>query len=85
MTPFSSDFMQFPVSMPNDGKVDLVIQPMVSTCPPLSLSYSYAEARPPPLLLRFFSSQLSRTEMLKGFDGAEVGAIYWRDDVSIFL
>ena len=23
--------------------------------------------------------------MLKGFEGAETGAIYWRDDVSIFL
>ena len=40
--------------MPNDGKVDLVIQAMVSSCPSLSLSHSYTEARPPPLPLPFF-------------------------------
>jgi hypothetical protein len=72
--------MQFPVSIPNDGKVDLVIQPMVSSCLSLSLSHPYTDSASAP----FFSSQLSRTEMLKGFEGAETGAIYWRDDVNIF-
>jgi hypothetical protein len=33
----------------------------------------------------FFSSQLSRVEMLKGYDGAEKGAMYWSDTVSIIL
>jgi hypothetical protein len=78
--------MQFPVSMPNDGKVDLVIQGMVSSCPSLPLSHSHAET--PSLRFRslfFFSSQLSRVEMLKGYDGAEKGAMYWSDTVSIIL
>jgi hypothetical protein len=78
--------MQFPVSIPNDGKVDLVIQRMVSSCPSLSLSHSYAE-NSPSLRFRslFFSSQLSRVEMLKSLDGAEKGSMYWSDKVSIFL
>jgi hypothetical protein len=38
--------MQFPVSMPNDGKVDLVIQGMVSSSPSLPLSHWHAENRP---------------------------------------
>ena len=77
--------MQFPVSMPNDGKVDLVIQGMVSSCPSLPLSHSHAETRPPSVSAPFFSSQLSRVEMLKGFDGAEKGSMYWSDRVSISL
>jgi hypothetical protein len=72
--------MQFPVSMPNDGKVDLVIQGMVSSSPSLPLSHWHAENRP-----FFFFFKISRVEMLKGFDGAEKGAMYWRDRVSIFL
>ena len=39
----------------------------------------------PPLSLFFLSSQLSRTEMLMSFDGAEKGAMYWHDKVSIPL
>ena len=69
--------MQFPVAVPNDGMVDIVIQGTVSFCP--SSFLSHAE-----IPLRFFSlSQLSRAEMLKGLDGAEKGAPYWLDKVCI--
>jgi hypothetical protein len=37
----------------------------------------------PPLPPPFSSSQLSRVGMLKGFDGAEKGSMYWSDTVSI--
>jgi hypothetical protein len=77
--------MQFPVSIPNDGKVDLVIQGMVSSCSSFSLSHSYAQIRPPSASAPFSSSQLSRAKMLMGFDGAEKGSMYWSDTVSIFL
>ncbi|KAI9509619.1 ATP-NAD kinase-like domain-containing protein [Russula earlei] len=51
----SPELMQFPVAVPNDGMVDLVIQ-----------------------------GRLSRSEMLKGFDGAEKGSIYWQDKAQYF-
>jgi hypothetical protein len=70
--------MQFPVAVPNDGKVDLVIHGTVSLCP--SLSLSHAE---PPSLCFFSLSQLSRAEMLRGFDGAENGAPFWHDKVNL--
>jgi hypothetical protein len=72
--------MQFPVAMPNDGMVDLVIQGMVGLFP-----FFLALLRAEPPFFRFFLSQLSRTEMLKSFDGAEKGATYWHEKVSIFL
>ncbi|KAF8478556.1 ATP-NAD kinase-like domain-containing protein [Russula ochroleuca] len=51
----SSDLMQFPVAMPNDGVVDIVIQGMIS-----------------------------RVDMLKSYDGAETGALYWQDKAQYF-
>jgi hypothetical protein len=62
--------MQFPVSVPNDGMVDLVIQGRVRTYPFLSLG--------PPIE----RPQLSRGEMLKHMNGAEKGSAYWQDQVS---
>lgn len=63
--------MQFPVSMPNDGMVDLVIQERVRTYTFLSLGAPFERAH-----------QLSRAEMLKHMNGAEKGAAYWQDQVS---
>ncbi|KAI0065370.1 hypothetical protein BV25DRAFT_1850670 [Artomyces pyxidatus] len=51
----SRDLMQFPVSMPNDGVVDVVVQ-----------------------------AATSRVGMLKGMDGAEHGAGYWRNSARYY-
>jgi hypothetical protein len=69
--------MQFPVAVPNDGMVDLVIQGNVSCIPFLALVYTEIY---PPLSIPF--SQMSRFEMLKSFDGAEKGSAYWQDKVN---
>jgi len=74
--------MQFPVAVPNDGMVDLVIQGRVSSY--LFISNA-CRSQPPPPLPRPVLSQLSRAEMLRGFDGAENGAPYWQDKVSVFV
>jgi hypothetical protein len=73
--------MQFPVAMPNDGVVDIVIQGMVSFYPSLFLSHAETSTPSPP----FFTSQISRVDMLKSYDGAETGALYWQDKVFFFL
>jgi hypothetical protein len=73
--------MQFPVAMPNDGAVDIVIQGMVSFYPSLSLSHAESSTLSHP----FFPSQISRVEMLKSWDGAEKGALYWQDKVGFFF
>jgi hypothetical protein len=69
--------MQFPVAVPNDGMVDLVIQGRVSCVPFLVLVLTETH---PPIHIPF--SQLSRFEMLKGFDGATKGSAYWQDKVN---
>ena len=69
--------MQFPVAVPNDGMIDLVIQGRVSPC--LFFCPNILKS-PSPSSYPF--SQLSRLEMLKGFDGAEKGSGYWQDKVN---
>jgi sphingosine kinase len=48
LTTYSRELMQFPVSLPNDGMVDLVIQGRVRTYPFLSLGAPFE--RPPPVV-----------------------------------
>ena len=68
--------MQFPVSVPNDGMVDLVIQGRVSLISPFSFFCGTCR-----ILFRLVC-QLSRTEMWKGLSGAEKGATFWQNKVS---
>lgn len=70
---FLRELMQFPVSVPNDGMVDLVIQGKVRTYPFLSLGAPFE--RP----------QLPRVEMLKHMNGAEKGAAYWGIKLALYL
>jgi hypothetical protein len=71
--------MQFPVAVPNDGMIDIVIQGRVSSC--LFLAPLLAEISFP--LFPVIFSQLSRLEMLKSFEGAEKGSAYWQDKVNM--
>jgi hypothetical protein len=59
--------MQFPVSMPNDGKVDLVIQGMVSSCPSCLLRIHMLKLALPPLLLPFFFLSVIPRRNVEGF------------------
>lgn len=64
------DFLQFPMSLPDDGYVDIVIQERVCAIFDLSIHS----------ILK--SAQVNRREMLKAMDGAEIGKTYWMDSVS---
>lgn len=68
----SKDFMQFPVSLPDDGLVDVVAQEIVSAridCCPSTITHSRMR-------------QTTRKAMLDAMDGSENGDSYWLSTVS---
>lgn len=62
--------MQFPMSLPDDGLIDIVIQEHVST--------TWSSKSDIPLVNIF---QTNRGEMLKAIDGAPNGHPFWLDSV----
>lgn len=66
---YSSDFMAFPVSLPDDGLIDVMAMPVVR---------SLISIQCPPLM---FFCKSSRSDILSSLGGAAKGENYWHPKV----
>lgn len=64
------DWMQFPVSLADDGLIDISVQEVVST-----LGFV-------PLMHLTHHSKISRKALLRAMDGADDGRTYWINSVN---
>lgn len=70
----SVDLMQFPVSLPDDGFIDIVVQEQVSSSLHTSLTETDSSST--------IDVQMTRGDLIKAMDGAEVGKCFWMNSVS---
>ena len=69
-----SDFMTFPVSLPDDGLIDVTAQGMV--CVYLITCATWLTRRP---------RKIGRRDFLAALSGAKKGDMYWMDTVSLSI